>query len=468
LEPSPIVQRLIQALGPDLVLTDRVTLKDRRHDYWLLSQLEDLQGRGVPDPLCVVAPKDRADVVTTVNLCRESLTPVVPFGLGSGVVGGVRTGTGAVLLDMSAMARVLEIQVDNLTATFQAGVRGADAEAALAHCGLTLGHYPQSIDLSTVGGWVATRSSGQFSTAYGSIEDILLGLEAVLPDGSLLETRCVPRASTGPDLKALLTGSEGTLGVITAVTLSVRWRPETRDFNVFTAPGMEEGFETQRYILQSGWRPAVMRQYDEADAARLFPGLVNENLVLLLLVHEGPSAAVEAEKEACSALARELGCTPGDPAIGPRWMEERNHVPTFEEFLKEGIVLDTIEVAALWDRMGALYRSVMESWKTVPGILYRAAHSSHGYRSGLNLYFTFAAKPDRPGEMASLYENCWERAMEATLDVGGTISHHHGIGRVRKAKLERELGPGGIGLLRKMKQVLDPWGIMNPGVLIPD
>jgi len=466
--PSSIIEKLKQEVGAGKVITNSQLLNDRRHDYWVLSQLEDLQDRGAPRPACIVQPTETKDVISVVNACRETSTPLVPFGLGSGVCGGIKVDPATVLLDMSSMNRVLRIDVDNLLATFEAGLRGADAEAALAKRGLMLGHYPQSMDVSSVGGWVATRSAGQFSTAYGNIEDILLGLEVVLPNGKVLETRLTPRASTGPDLRQLFLGSEGTLGVITSVTFSVRWQPEKRDYSVYYLPNMDAGFDLQRAIIQSGWTPPVMRQYDTSEAWRLFPDQAKGDGALLLLVHEGPAARVETEKAACAALAAEAHGEAGPVAAGEKWMAERNEVPTFESFLKKGVILDTIEIAATWDRIRPIYRDVVASLSEVENILNASAHSSHAYRSGINLYFTFAARPDDSKDMARTYEECWRRTLEATAANGGGISHHHGIGRLRRDWMRRELGATGVELLRSIKHALDPTNFMNPGVLIPN
>jgi len=465
---APIVKILQNVLENEKVLTEGHMLNERRHDYWVLSQLDDMQGRGAPKPACVVTPECTDDVVAIVNACRENGAPLVPFGLGSGVVGGVKTTADTVLLDMSLMNKTRKIDVNNLIATFEAGVRGADAEAAVAKRGLTTGHHPQSVDLSTVGGWVATRSAGQFSSAYGSIEDMVVALEVVLPNGQVLKTRLTPRASSGPDLKHVFLGSEGTLGVITAVTFSLRWKPEKQIFSAFHAPTMEKGLEAQRYVLQSGWSPPVMRQYDSTEAHRLFPEQARGDEALILFVHEGPAARVDAEVKVCSDLMAEVECEPASTAAVERWMEERNHVPAWDVFLEKGIILDTIEVAATWDKIGAIYRNVVASLNEVDNILTASAHSSHCYRSGANLYFTFAVRPSDPKKMKNAYMECWRRTLSATLEGGGGISHHHGIGRLRRDWLPQEIGQPGVALLKAFKQVLDPKGFMNPGVLIPD
>jgi alkyldihydroxyacetonephosphate synthase len=463
-----IVDTLRGTLGSDVVSVDPVTRRSHRRDYWLLSQLEDVDGAVVALPACVVRPRNVDDVVAVVNACRSSGAALVPYGLGSGVCGAIVAPEGSVVLDMSSMARVREVDTNNLVASFDAGVRGTDAEEAVGKAGLTLGHYPQSIGVSSVGGWIATRAAGQYSTGYGNIEDIVLDLEAVLPDGSVLSTRRTPRASTGPDLRHILMGSEGTLGVVTGVGLSVRRIAEHRAVEAYYAPSMEAGLDLQREIVQTGLLPVVMRQYDTVETQRMFSGQARNDDGLILLVFEGPKAMVEAGVNGARALAKSAGCDSAPAAAGEHWLAERNHVPSFEQFLRNGVVVDTIEVAATWDRIKVMYRDAVESLSTVPGILTGSAHSSHAYRSGINLYFTFAARPPERDRMRWTYEECWRRVMEATIRVGGTIAHHHGIGRVRRAWLEKELGPAGLVAMRALKRALDPSGFMNPGALLPD
>ncbi|HEX4335497.1 MAG TPA: FAD-binding oxidoreductase [Polyangiaceae bacterium] len=463
-----VASELSRILGPEKVLVDEGARRARRRDFWVPSQLADVKGLDEPLPACVVRPAELSDVVTVVNVCRANRAPLVPFGLGSGVCGGVLATASTVILDMGAMNRVREIDERNLLATFDAGVRGSDAESAVAAKGLMLGHYPQSIGISSVGGWIATRAAGQFSTAYGSIEDIVFALEAVLPNGDVIETRRTPRASAGPDLRHLLLGSEGTLGVVTGVTLSIRRAPEKRLGAAFHVPSMEVGFEIQREILQRGLTPPVLRQYDGIESERMFSKYARSGDGLLVLVHEGPAAKVNAEADLIEEIARRGKGEPAAAEVAEHWLAERNHVPSFEQFFANGVVLDTIEIAATWDKIGGIYRNALAALADVPGMLTASAHSSHGYRSGLNLYFTFAARPAEPSDMKATYLECWRRVMRATVDGGGGIAHHHGIGRIRREWLRSELGDGGVSLLRTVKRALDPDGFMNPGALIPE
>jgi alkyldihydroxyacetonephosphate synthase len=462
------VNELRRILGAEKVLVDEATRALCRRDAWVPSQLADSEGKGEPLPACVVRPKDLSDVVTVVNVCRARRAPLVPFGLGSGVCGGVLASEETVVLDMSAMNRVREIDERNLIATFDAGVRGSDAEAAVNARGLALGHYPQSIGISSVGGWIATRAAGQFSTAYGGIEDIVFALEGVLPNGDVVETRRTPRASAGPDLRHVFLGSEGTLGVVTGVTLSIRRAPEKRVGAAFHVPSMDDGFELQREILQSGFSPPVLRQYDAIESERMFSAYSRSGQCLLIVFHEGPAARVDAEASAIANIAARHSGTPAPEEAAEHWLAERNHVPTFGQFFQNGVVLDTIEMAATWDKIGPIYRAALASLGEVPGILAASAHSSHGYRSGVNLYFTFVARPAERTDMRPTYLECWRRVMRAAVDGGGGIAHHHGIGRIRREWLRAELGDGGVGLLRTLKRALDPDGFMNPGVLIPE
>ena len=459
--------RLEKELG-DRVRSDPETLSAHRHDSWALSELLDLQGRGGPLPLAVVEARSTADVQHTLRLCRELRLPVVPFGGGSGVCGAIRTSERAVVLLTRALDGLVALDDTNLTASFRAGTLGIDAENRVQEAGLTIGHWPQSIEISTVGGWVATRAAGQFSTGYGNIEDLVFALEVVLPDGSLLRTRPTPRAAAGPDLRQLFMGSEGSLGVVTEVTFSLRPQPEASQGQAFHFERFEQGLESIRELLRVGWRPPVVRLYDAPESHRHFESYAPEGRHMLILLHEGPAGAVTAQLEGVAAICRAQGGEESDPASVDVWLEKRNRVPSLRELLERGIVADTIEVACTWDRVGRLYEEATRSLNEVPDVLVASAHSSHSYRSGTNLYITFAVRPQDPEQMAQRYRECWERTMQATLHVGGGISHHHGIGRVRRDRLADEIGETGVKLLRAIKRALDPDDLLNPGALLPE
>ena len=459
-----VIEKLKTALG-DRVVTDAEVLASRRHDYWVASYVRDHVGQPGPSPLCVVRPKSVADVQALLKFANESRTAVIPFGLGSGVVGGVLASPDAILLDMSSMNATRGIDPVNLLASFDAGKNGLEAENEVAAQGLTIGHWPQSIGVSSVGGWIATRASGQFSTAYGNIEDIVHSVEAVLPDGAFVTLGKGPRSAAGPDLRHLMLGSEGTLGVITGVTYSLRRAAQARALSCFFSKDMRTGFEFQREVVQSGWAPPVMRQYDERETNRLDPAAKD---CTIIMVHEGPRGLVDAEKAAVTALAEQFGLEAGPEGVVEHWLGHRNTVPSWDLFLQRGIVLDTVEVSADWTKIGAVYDDATQSLAQVEGVLAGSAHSSHVYRSGLNLYFTFAVMVGDPARMEATYHDGWRRIMEATDRHGGSLAHHHGIGRVRRDYLTAELGEAGVSLLRQVKATLDPNGIMNPGVLLPD
>lgn len=460
-----VADELVQALGPEKVRLDEAARAERRHDYWILSWLRDHLKTPNPLPACVVRPASVADVQATLRLARAAGAPVVPFGLGSGVVGGVLTSAESVVLDMGAMAATRFIDETDLLAGFDAGKNGLGAEQEVAALGLTIGHWPQSVAISSVGGWVATRASGQFSTLHGNIEDIVHSIDAVLPDGEAVTLGRGPRASAGPDLRHLMLGSEGILGVITGVTFSLRRAPESRELSAFFAPDMAAGFAFQREVIQTGWRPPVVRQYDAREAARLDARCEQP---LVLMVHEGPSTLVATEQAAVESLAPGHGLTPAPAEIAAHWLEHRNTVPNWNVFLERNLVVDTVEVSAGWSAIGRIYDDAVAALAAIPGCLNGSAHSSHAYRSGLNLYFSFAIRAEDPVTLEASYFTAWRAIMEATARHGGSLSHHHGIGRVRAPWLETELTAAGLSLLRKIKAALDPSGMMNPGALLPD
>ncbi|MFP6655225.1 MAG: FAD-binding oxidoreductase, partial [Myxococcota bacterium] len=432
---SEVIESLRNQLGSDRVLTSDEALDARRFDYSVLSHLQDWRGEALPRAGVIVRPESTAEVQSIMRIASATQTPVVPYGLGSGVCGGIRPEPSVILVDLGKMNRVREIDEINLLASFDAGKQGLLAEEAVAEHGLTIGHWPQSIAVSSVGGWVSTRASGQFSTAYGNIEDIIYSVEAVLPNGDLVQLGKAPRAAAGPDLRHLLMGAEGTLGIITGVTFALRRQPEARRYTTYYTPSLSAGFEAQRLIVQSDWRPPVMRQYDAAETGRNFRDFTADSAKdrgLLLMVHEGPVSRLDAEIGAIEAIAKDCGLEPAPDEIGPHWMANRNHVPTWRQLFEGKLIADTIEISAPWTKIESIYDEALASLRELDAVAAASAHSSHVYRTGINLYFTFVARHEDSADMEATYLECWRRVMEATARHGGGVAHHHGAGRLRK------------------------------------
>ncbi|MCL6580104.1 MAG: FAD-binding oxidoreductase, partial [Firmicutes bacterium] len=417
-------------------------------------------------PDAVVLPGSTAEVAAVVRLLYEHGVPVIPFGGGSGVLGGTTPVAAGVAVDLKRLDRVLAVDDASLTATAQAGILAVDLEATLGRHGLTLGHFPQSIDVATLGGLIATRSAGQFSTKYGNIEDLVLGLEVVLPEGRVIRTKVAARSSTGPDLKNLFVGSEGTLGVITEATLRVRPRPEKRVGRAYELERFHDGLEVVRRVLRTGLAPAVVRLYDPVEAQHSFREWVEQGRSLLVLVFEGLGRLVDLEVQVVEETLADFPHRALGPAPAEHWLERRNVVAALPEFMNQGLVVDTLEISTTWDRVGALYDAVLARMLAVRGVVAATAHSSHAYTHGTNLYLTFVALGPDLAEAERVYQEAWQAAMSACLEVGGTIGHHHGVGVQRRRWMAAEHGEA-LEVLRRLKAALDPKGLMNPGKLLP-
>jgi len=468
--PGPI-DALAGRLPDGAVSTDPAVIAARAHDRWALALLRAVRGDPPPAALAVVTPRSVEEVAETLRWAGETRTAVVPRGAGSGVSGGAQASAGAILLDLSAMDRVLEIDETSLAVSVQAGARGNRLEEALGTAGLTLGHYPQSLAISTVGGWIAAFSAGQSSAGYGAIEDLVLGMTAVLAGGEVIRLAPRPRSAAGPDLRRWFIGSEGTLGVVVEAVLSASPLPGRWAWDAYRPAGFEEGFATARAAAQRRVHPLVVRLYDEPDAALSFGSLGHRGGPVLLFGWDAAQPWAVAQRDAVRSWARAGGTEDLDAAYGAHWWEHRNDaVRTYERVMGEerlfgpGVVVDTMEVAALWRDLPALYPGVRQA------LLARAeavgCHLSHTYRAGASLYYTFLyrAADDRAAEEG--YLALWREAVAACHAAGGTMTHHHGVGLLKASSLEAELGAGGISVLRRVKDALDPDGLLNPGKLL--
>ncbi len=419
-------------------------------------------------PGAVVRPSSVTQVSAVLAACNEAVVPVTATAGRSGVCGGAVPVHGGVALDMTGLEGLVALDETSLLADVRAGTFGPDLEDALGAAGdglgYTLGHWPQSMDLSTVGGWLACRGAGQYSTRYGKIEDMVVGLEVVLADGRVVRTEGHgPRAATGPNLTQLFVGSEGTLGVITEARLRVHPRPTAQERRAFGFETFESGLDACRRILRRGATPAVLRLYDRTESARNFEQPDTNVLVVLdeadPAVLSGTMAVVDEECGAASGT----GATALDTDLVERWLGHRNDVSALAPLWRGGIVVDTAEVSGPWAALPGLFDDVVRTLGTLDGTLAASAHQSHAYTDGACLYFTFAGRGPE-GDAAwreQYYRQAWDAVTAATMAHGAAISHHHGIGLNRSRFVHGALGEG-FAVLGALKQALDPAGILNP------
>ncbi|MCR4315345.1 MAG: FAD-binding oxidoreductase [Planctomycetes bacterium] len=468
-----------------------------------------LSGAVSDPPAAVILPENADDVAKAFEISRKHEVPIVCYGGGSGVCGGAAAGKGWIVLDVKRMDRILEIDEVSQTATAETGINGALLEEKLNARGYTLGHFPSSIMCSTLGGWLAARSSGQMSTKYGSIEHMCIGLDAVMFDGSRYSSARVPRTSLGPDFKELLIGSEGTLGVITSATLNLKCLPESREFRAYHFASLADAIAAMRGILQAGIKPSAMRLYDKLDTrisslgkehsedkkpspvkavakfvrehmpfvytealekgfdnARLLNELADRysKALLLILVFDGAVEIAKAEEAKARAIVGTRGVDLG-PKPAEDWLKKRYDVSfKLSRVFEIGAFAETLEVATTWANLENLYAKVKAALAESAIVL---AHFSHAYNSGCNIYFTFAAYEPAPAKVEELYYDLVERALSACHDVGGTVAHHHGVGYTKRKWMSLEHGPA-ERMLRAMKREFDPKNLLNPGKMISD
>jgi alkyldihydroxyacetonephosphate synthase len=415
----------------------------------------------------------------------------VPFGGGTSVVGGVEPvregGLAAVVsLDLVRLASTVEVDRTSLTARLDAGLLGPEAERRLGAEGVTLGHFPQSFEYSTVGGWVATRSAGQASTGYGRIDELVESLRFVTPAGEI-GTRAVPASAAGPDLRELLVGSEGVLGVICEATLRVRPAPAARIYEGWSFRNFAEGCAAFRVMEQRDAAADVSRLSDEEETrltmALASSGSRGERLgrrylrmrgheagCLAILGFEGDEEDAERRRRETAALLRAGGGVFLGRRPGEAWLRSRYAGPYLrDELLDRRVMVETLETATSWSKLEALHRAVGDALRgalgergTPPLVM---CHVSHLYPSGASLYFTFLACQE--DDALAQWRAAKTAASEAIVAGGGTITHHHAIGRDHRPWIRAEVGELGIELIRAAKDRLDPAGIMNPGKLLP-
>ena len=514
-----------QGLLTEPVPLDSISLPPPRLDPQLLRELDDKFGGAVANatpkarilhaygksykdlvrlrrgavshpPDAVVFPEDEAHIVELFRWANQHGAALIPFGGGSSVTSGVEPhgGQPTLTVDLARLNQVVRIDTISQTVTAQAGLLGPALEQAVNARGMTLGHFPQSFEFSTLGGWIATRSAGQTSVGYGKIEEMVQAVRVETPAG-VIETKPVPASATGPGLLQALVGSEGAFGIITQATLRLHPKPQASDYRGVLFRCFEDGLTAVREIMQGGADVVMARLSDAAEAAAslalnraphfALAGTITQvgtqvlkawgydlggQACLMILGAEGARAHVAHNVHAALSLCRRHGGLSLGCSIGKAWLRERFALPYLRDtFLGLGLMVDTLETATTWDNLLRLYTALTDALRCAieaAGIQpYVMTHVSHSYPDGASLYSTFLGK-QVPGREIEQWWAVKRAATEAILTHSGTLSHHHGIGADHARWLEREQGVLGMKVLRALKATLDPRGIMNPGILV--
>jgi alkyldihydroxyacetonephosphate synthase len=449
--------------------------------------------QGAPD--AVVLPDSHQQLRAVLEVCVTGGLAVVPFGGGTSVVGGVEPLRGereaVIALDMRRISAIAELDRDSRIVTVGAGLRGPELERRLAAEGLTLGHWPQSFEYVTLGGCAATRSAGQASSGYGAIAKMVLGLRLVAPAGDIT-LDAIPASAAGPGLRDLIVGSEGTLGVIDEVSLRVREAPVQRIYEGVMFESFAAGLQALRAMAQEHALPEVARLSDAPETrmsmtlagagglkgrlgraylgARGYGDGKKAERCIAILGFEGAAGEAKTRRGRALALARVNGGLALGGSPGRAWLEGRFEAPYLrDDLLTLGVMVETLETATRWSNLEALHAAVSGAiaraleGEGTPGMV--MCHVSHLYETGASLYFTFIAR-QREGAEIEQWRTVKHAATEAIVTNGGTITHHHAVGRDHAPWLAREIGEEGVAAIRALKAELDPAGIMNPGKVV--
>jgi alkyldihydroxyacetonephosphate synthase len=473
---TKLLKDLCTLFTQDRVITEDEALKEYDSDNRNYAKSNGVYS--APLPICILNVSSTEEVAKALKYCNEHGVPVIPR-TGASSYEGLLTAVNneEIVLDGSAMNKVLKIDYDNMCVTCQCGVPLNTLEETLQAKGYTSGHSPQSLPVAQMGGLVATRSIGQFSTYYGGIEDMLCGLEAVMPDGTILRIRNVPRRSAGPDLRHLFLGNEGGLAFITEVTVKIfTYYPNDFWKGGYIISNMPAGFKAIQKIMAAGYRPSVVRLYDKSDFDYNFGSVtLEEGQAFMFFVAEGPPAIAKATGEAIDQISKSVaqGKFIGNEAVD-HWLIHRNdHCRKFKSpaqraFYRETpIFYATTEISASYTDITTIYDNVL---KNVPRKVHNLAllggHVSHAYQTGVNIYFVYRVKVSSPENYVQEHQAVIDAICEEVLktDTGGCV-HHHGMGKQRVKFAPREHGSSYF-LIKEIKKMMDPKGIMNPGVLI--
>jgi alkyldihydroxyacetonephosphate synthase len=493
---SQLLAELRRILQPEQITLD--PLERLLHSY----------GKSFPDLFCVrngivtrapdavLLPDSSEQVEALVKLADQRNFCLIPFGGGTNIVGGINPATQdarpMLTLSLRNMNRVISVDRESRTATIQAGALGPQLEADLAKQGHSLGHYPDSFEYSTLGGWLATRSAGMQSDVYGKIEDMVVSIKMVTPSGTIV-TKAVPASSVGPDLNRLMVGSEGILGVITEATMRIHKTPAVKDYRGYLFRSFEDGVRGIQECLEGGFAPSMIRLQDSGESELAFnmkapsQGLGGwiENRVkgwlrsrgytepcILIVGFEGEQKSIAATRRSAIRILKRHGGFSLGTSVGRTWSKDKFNIPYLRDYIMDyGCMADVAETSTLWSKVLPLHTGTVEAVKTrfreEDGTGYIGCHISHTYKTGACLYFTFAARQPKGRELEHYYE--YKRLITDTiLRLGGTLSHHHAVGIEHRPWMDQEVSPAGLQALQALKTSLDPKGVLNPGKLLPE
>jgi len=471
-----IVERLQQILGTERVLTDERVLQHSSIDnFRKLQKIFDVYTMPLPAAVAIVHSTD--DVARVLAFADEHRVNIVARTGGTATEGGLETPVeNSVVVDGSQMNDIIEIDPYNMQATAQCGVPLQVLEDRARELGLTTGHSPQSKPVAQMGGLVATRSIGQFSTLYGGIEDMVVGVEVVFPGGRICRIKNVPRRAAGPDIRHIVIGNEGALCFITEVTVKLfPYRPENNTFLGWTLKSMKTGFEALRDVMVAGYKPSVARLYDPEDGQLHFSDFAEPDDCVLLFMAEGPAGIAAATADGIAeAVSKYPECKPVDGNAIARWFDDlvwgTDKISREDERIRTTLNVNrTTEVSADWSSINDIYENaVARIRREVRGITLLGGHSSHSYINGTNMYFNYFYDIDcaPEDENDQYYFPIISIICEETLRFGGSIVHHHGIGKARARWVAEEYGSS-FPMLETLKQAFDPNGVMNMGTIIP-
>jgi alkyldihydroxyacetonephosphate synthase len=488
--PNEARTRLVELLGEENVRTDRESRLRRAGGKSYLDLLRRREGDASDAPDAVVLPGTTEQTAALLTACSELGVVVVPFGGGTSVVGGLAgvdpDDRPTVALDLGRMSSVQSLDIPSSMVTVGPGMRGPALEEELSRDGLTFGHLPQSWEFATLGGYAATRSAGQNSTGVGRFDELVTGLTLATPSG-VLALGHPPASAAGPDLLGLALGSEGTLGVITELTLRVRPKPTSSSYEGWSFRSWPAGLAALQHLARHDLLPDIVRlsDTDETRANLLMAAGTGARALratlrtrghgegcLLVLGWEGLPTVVRARRKAAASLLRDGGAIRLGRRVGESWKSHRFSAPYLRDKLMDaGLLVETLETAATWSRLPTVYDAVRRALRESltrdgrwPLIM---SHVSHGYPTGASLYVTVLADRDEDLPIQQ-WLSAKRAATDALLGAGGTLTHHHAVGADHRPWMEREIGPLGVEVLRAVKERLDPQGICNPGVLLPE